>query len=195
MNKLFYRPVKSAIYSQGFGEKGTKPDMLNFYKSIGLKAHNGLDIPTWYKEPCYLNYIGKAKLVSITDDTKLGIGLTFLIDDHNGTFQIRFWHFADYVRTLKIGQEYDSGTLIGYCDSTGMSTGDHLHFDIKKAAIRGNDGYSILNKNNGYFGAISPDEYWEDQFILDFIKNLKGQIGIIRKITELWKIIIHGNLF
>lgn len=193
--KLFYRPVKSSIYSQGFGIEKTKPEMLAFYNSLGLKAHNGLDIPTWYKEPCYFNYIGKGKLISITDDPKLGIGLTFLINDHNGTFQIRFWHFQDYVRTLRVGQEIESGDLIGHCDSTGMSSGNHLHFDLKKAVIRGEDGYDILNRENGYLGAISPDEYWEDQFVIDFMNNLKGQISIWQKLIALWRIIFYGNIF
>lgn len=189
MTTLFYRPTKSGLYTQGFGVDKTKPNMLEFYKSIGLKAHNGLDIATWYKEPCYMNYIGKAKLVKITDDPKLGIGLTFLIDDHNGTFQIRFWHFASYPKTMRVGQYVDSGTLIGHCDSTGLSTGDHLHFDLKKVVVRGSDGYETLNKSNGYYGAISPDEHWKDVFIKDYVNQLKGQVNIIKKLLDLWKLV------
>lgn len=187
--KLFYRPTKSSLYTQGFGEAKTKPNMLEFYKSIGLKAHNGLDIATWYREPCYMNYIGRAKLVKITDDPKLGIGLTFLIDDHNGTFQIRFWHFASYPKTMRVGQYIDSGTLIGNCDSTGQSTGNHLHWDLKKAIVRGNDGYEVLDKQNGYFGACDPDPYWKDEYIVDVIKNLEGQLSIIKRLIDLWKLV------
>src|SRR3990167_764037 len=187
MQTLFYRPVKSSIYSQGFGIEKTKPEMLKLYNDLGLRSHNGLDIPTWFKEPCYFNYIGKGKLVSITDDPKLGIGLTFLINDQNYVFQIRYWHFQDYIRTLKVGQEVESGDLLGYCDSTGYSTGNHLHFDLKRAAIRGSDDYEILNKNNGWFGAIDPDPYWEDKFVLDYIESLKQKIGIIQKIMILIK--------
>jgi murein DD-endopeptidase MepM/ murein hydrolase activator NlpD len=39
-------------------------------------------------------------------------------------------HMTNYV--VSKGQQVSQGQLIGYCGSTGKSTGPHLHFGISK---------------------------------------------------------------
>ena len=70
----------------------------------------------------------------------------------------RYKHFMSFVLKLKVGQHIKTGQLIGWAGDTGRATGVHLHFDLKELDITGR----ILNYNNGYFGAVSPMQYFYD---------------------------------
>ena len=50
-------------------------------------------------------------------------------------------------------------------DNTGNSTGAHLHFTVKKGKLV-NGVFQNENQNNGYFGAVNPQEFFTelDQF-------------------------------
>ena len=80
------------------------------------------------------------------------------------------------------GQEVKCGDLLGLGDSTGLSTGDHLHFGLKPC---NKDGVSS-NEGNGYFGAIDPIPFYENIFVLDVL-NIKQQA---LSVIELAKVVI-----
>jgi murein DD-endopeptidase MepM/ murein hydrolase activator NlpD len=50
------------------------------------------------------------------------------------------------------------GQIIGYVDSTGFSTGNHLHLGMYEQLEDG----TRLNINNGYQGAINPEPFLKD---------------------------------
>lgn len=58
-----------------------------------------------------------------------GYGKTIVIN-HGGGFKSRYAHLNSY--NVKKGQKVTTGQLIGRVDSTGSSTGHHLHFEIIK---------------------------------------------------------------
>lgn len=62
------------------------------------------------------------------------------IQDDSGNYYVaHFYHFqAQKKIPVRVGDIISRGTIIGYCGSTGNSTGPHLHFAIYKATKKGN---------------------------------------------------------
>ena len=52
----------------------------------------------------------------------------------------------------KKGQKVKRGDVIGYLGSTGLSTGPHLHYEVRK-----ND--KAIDPINFYFNDLTPDEF------------------------------------
>ena len=49
--------------------------------------------------------------------------------DHGNGFITYYGHFNSYA--VALGQAVAQGQLLGYCGTTGNSTGPHLHFEIR----------------------------------------------------------------
>ncbi|MEQ8176289.1 MAG: peptidoglycan DD-metalloendopeptidase family protein [Syntrophomonadaceae bacterium] len=88
------------------------------------KLHTGVD----------LNAPGGAKIVAADSGTiicatwQTGYGKTIIIDHGNGTSTL-YGHLDDYA--VSDGETVKKGQTIGYADSTGWSTGNHLHFEVR----------------------------------------------------------------
>ena len=187
--KFLYQPVKPFIFTQKFGEN--KACVSNFdnkttiYKEteascpIGfrsvysmMKGHNGIDLVAKRWQPVYCAQKGRVVEVETEKERGLGVGI---LTEHEGKFyKHRYWHFI--ALNVHMGDELETGDLIGWADSTGFSTGDHLHFELKETDKFGNTLYN----DNGYFGAIDPVPYMENIFALD-IKGINSQIKRIRE--------------
>lgn len=53
------------------------------------------------------------------------------------------------------------GDLIALGGNTGASSGPHLHWSMKIVA----NNSSTLDSNNGYYGAVDFEKYYEDEFV------------------------------
>jgi murein DD-endopeptidase MepM/ murein hydrolase activator NlpD len=53
--------------------------------------------------------------------------------DHGNGFVTRYGHLSQLA--IGGGQGVNQGSIIGYCGSTGWSTGPHLHFEIRKNGV------------------------------------------------------------
>jgi len=175
------RPIKINFCNHKFGE-----NRISLYKDLGLKGHNGWDWVgregvdiRWDCTDC------EGIVQSTYIDKYGGLGVTVLSHDLDGDFKHVFWHLSEF--KCKAGDRLSSGDLIGLCDSTGLSTGNHLHRGLKKAInIKG--VWRTKNYNNGYWGAIDPTPYFKANiYIKDYMDNLYGQISVIKKIIELMK--------
>ncbi|MEM9492704.1 MAG: M23 family metallopeptidase, partial [Myxococcota bacterium] len=60
-----------------------------------------------------------------------GGGNTIIVKHDNG-LQTVYMHLSKFRKGQKVGRRVASKTVIGYVGSTGMSTGPHLHFGVKK---------------------------------------------------------------
>lgn len=212
-----FRPVKSNYKSQEFGQNeacaivhlngrpyfpyrivgkiagvcpiATKP----FYQLIGMKGHNGVDWPTWFKEPVYFDtdYEGWMKTEV---DFSGGVGVDVVSKDpilqctepgcdKKHYIKRRFWHLHSPVGYDK--KPVIRGQLIGYSDSTGASTGHHVHAGTKWCDKNGNG----LHKNNGYYGAFNDKRYRDDSvFVVDYVREkLQMQLDEQRR-TQVQKI-------
>jgi len=91
--------------------------------------------------------------------------------------KIRHWHLQDVNLAdkpmIEIGKhgngspqlapEIQTGDLIGWCNSTGASSANHLHWSIKFVT----QNALTLDSNNGYMGACDLRNFYQDEFILD----------------------------
>lgn len=85
--------------------------------------------------------------------------------------------------------EVKFGDLICLADSTGASSGDHLHFSMKFCAKNS----MTVGADNGYFGAIDTTKWFDNRFVLDVlspptidpeVKDITDTIAIVQKEAE-----------
>jgi len=181
MKLQLFCPVKPGINNQSFGA------INPMYKANGIDivGHNGMDLQADHGQKVYAAHDGVAYPEV---DAKGGNGVVIRTNqdfDYEGK-QVRFktiyWHLLKADAVVKSGQQVKAGDLIGYADSTGLSTGDHLHFGLKPQAWD-EENWTWYNpsQNNGYLGAIDPAPYLNGYYAEDAQKV----IGIWRKMVEL----------
>ena len=164
-----YRPIKENRISQGFGLENTASHMLEDYRKMGMRGHNGVDMVVDHK-PLYWNCNVRGLVYKISTDSKGGLGLDIISYSREGYYKHRYWHLE---RTfVKEGDVVESGQMIAITGNTGWSTGPHLHYGFKPQ-LKDNDGkYHNTLQNNGYYGAVSMKQFYTNIFILSFMKTL-----------------------
>ena len=163
---------------------------VKLYPLLGLRGHNGEDWAAWRGEPCYhcAEFDGWQKSEI---DINGGIGVDVISNEPiypcdkgclEGTLhyiKMRYWHFLS-VEGYD-GKQVKLGDLIGKCDSTGVSSGDHLHFAKKICDKSGKAAHS----DNGYTGAVDFEAEFDNVFVRDVL-TIKAQalsvIDLARKV-------------
>ena len=94
-------------------------------------AHNGVDIAGPYG-----TYIIAADSGVVTKAlyTNVGYGVYCIIE--HGGYQTLYGHCSRLL--VSVGQQVQKGQIIAYMGSTGNSTGNHLHFEVKRGNVRYN---------------------------------------------------------
>ena len=88
------------------------------------KLHTGLDIGASYGSPI----VAAADGVVIMAQYNGGYGNCIIVD-HGGGVATLYGHMSSFV--AKNGQTVKAGQTIGKVGSTGVSTGNHLHFEVR----------------------------------------------------------------
>lgn len=212
MSKLvLHYPLNPYRVNQPFGVNG------EYYRAnkINVDGHNGIDLGAYHGQPIYASHDG---IAYYEVDDKGGHGVVIVTDkayDYKGGlafFKTIDWHMCDPKKEpqyaspiyLAVGKKTNSnkgvpvkaGDLIGYADSTGLSSGDHCHWGLKpiksgKAPASGDapdigiGSWVNLEPNNGYLGAIDPTPYLSGTYAQD-VPNIQAQISIIQKLIALF---------
>lgn len=152
---LFPNPQTDIYISQGFGEH---PEI---YAQFNLQGHNGIDIAAPLDTPIKAVHDGKIEFY--TDPVGYGNDIRLYFDEDGFTWDCVFGHLHKYE-----GQPRDvkAGDIIGYVDSTGFSTGNHLHFGIRKQ-LNG----QVVDYANGFLGYIDPLPFFKLMSNAQFIKK------------------------
>lgn len=87
--------------------------------------HKGIDIAWGYGVPIVATANGKVQRV---DFESMGLGVNMVIR-HKYGFYTRYGHLDKSI--VEKGQEVRRGQIIGYMGSTGLSTGPHLHYEVR----------------------------------------------------------------
>lgn len=185
-------PIEPFVILQQFGVNG------DYYRAHGINiaGHSGIDLKASHGQPVYATHDGVA-LYQV--DSGGGHGVVVITNDQydymNGQayFKTIYWHFCDPLKEPKFkspladksGVPVKKGDLLGYADSTGFSTGDHLHFGLKPVG-KGENLYTWgnLEQDNGYMGAIDPLPYFENQTDIIFELEQK-KISLIKQALDL----------
>ena len=110
-------PIRYTRFSSPFGYR-THP------KTGKWTMHYGVDLAAPTNTPIYAT---RAGTVSVAAYQHNGAGHYVQIN-HGDGYRSIYMHMTRYV--VKPGQKVTQGQLIGYCGSTGLSSGPHLHFGI-----------------------------------------------------------------
>jgi hypothetical protein len=109
------------------------------------KMHYGIDFNT--PRGTKIQATGKGKVVYSGKHATYG---NCVVIDHGYGYRSRYAHMSKI--EVRVGQQVDRGQLLGLVGSTGLSTGDHLHYEIEK------DGVKVDPIQYCYDG-LSPEEY------------------------------------
>ncbi len=110
------RPVPGAV-SSGYGPR--------VHPILGTtRMHNGWDMNAAHGDPIRSAADGTVLLAGV----KGGFGNTVMID-HGGGMVTLYAHQSRL--GVAVGQKVKAGETIGYIGSTGLSTGPHLHFEVR----------------------------------------------------------------
>lgn len=96
-----------------------------------LHGWNGIDIGASRGTPVYAAAAGTVIIVRSNGAWNGGYGNYAVITHNNGT-QTLYSHMKNAI--VSSGQAVLSGQIIGYVGATGLSTGPHLHFEVRGAA-------------------------------------------------------------
>ena len=111
------KPLKSYTITSAFGMR--KHPVLGYER-----MHEGVDMAAPAGTPIYAAKSGKVTTASYQ---KGGAG-NYVSINHGDGFSSIYMHMTRYI--VSAGQYVEAGQVIGYVGSTGISTGNHLHFGI-----------------------------------------------------------------
>ena len=183
----------------------------DFYNAIGMEAHNGKDNATWYKEPAFFPVMAECEWIADTErDADDGIGLDVYsqtrikIDvlpeeagpqatqdwfDNDGFMYVKFrsWHAESNLVTD--GQLITFGQKTQLCDSTGASSGNHMHWSMKFV----NSQRNTLDRYNGYYGAVDFKHWYIDTFVLDLQMKDAPKLTTVEIIKSMARTILSSD--
>lgn len=149
------RPIEPFELTQGFGENPAS------YAKFGLKGHNGWDLRTKLPDTplghrdIFASWLMKMYRTGIDPQ---GYGNFFeTICQLKSTWKLTYGHCL----TIQSFDTRNEGETMAISDNTGNSTGSHLHFTAKRIKII-NGTHEVQDYNNGYFGAVNPQEYFDE---------------------------------
>jgi murein DD-endopeptidase MepM/ murein hydrolase activator NlpD len=145
------------------------------YKSIYKKGHGALDLHAKRGDVIYSSQDGWVEEYVAED--RRGLGLGIITDrkhycnetDSEEHFKIRYWH--QYVNLVKKGDKVKIGQPIALADTTGYSSGDHLHYEVKPVKVSKTGKITNILQDNGYYGAVNPESYLNGFKASDYTKH------------------------
>jgi murein DD-endopeptidase MepM/ murein hydrolase activator NlpD len=116
---LMRKPMSIGIIRSGFGWR--------VHPILGYRRlHTGVDYAAPHGTPIMAAGNGIVEKVGPTS----GYGNFTLIRHTNG-YETGYGHQSAFAKGIVPGAHVHQGEIIGYVGSTGLSTGDHLHFEIR----------------------------------------------------------------
>lgn len=151
-----------------------------YKKAFGMDGHNGIDIAAPRFTPIYAPCDGY--VVEANGGAGYGNRVLMLTEEGDKQYVQVFGHLDNWLPLPKIKYNLKNknnpvkrGDKIGEVDSTGFSTGDHLHWGLY---IYKN--YIKQDINNGYQGAIDPAPFTKGS-MNEFVQtiNKDGTVGVV----------------
>ncbi len=117
LNVLFRFPLPKAVVTSRFGMRiDPFTHQLAFHSGIDLAAPWGTDV-----------YAARGgEVAEVGRDFTYG---NYIILDHSGGYQTVYGHLSSIL--VRLHERVTSGMIIGKVGSSGLSTGPHLHFEIR----------------------------------------------------------------
>ena len=126
------RPVHGGRVTSGFGPR-TRP------RQGASRDHKGLDYGVPIGTSVHASRSGKVTFVG----EKSGFGNTVVVD-HGDGYTTLYAHLDSF--DVKVGQQVGQGQVIARSGNTGISTGPHLHVEVRKNGVQ-RDPSGYFNRN------------------------------------------------
>ncbi|MDR2430698.1 MAG: peptidoglycan DD-metalloendopeptidase family protein [Candidatus Margulisbacteria bacterium] len=110
-------PVHNSYVFSGFGWR--QHPILS-----AVRFHSGVDLPSWRGAPIYATASGTVKKTGWSNGYGWYVELA-----HQGGFSTLYGHNS--VNLVEAGQKIRKGQLIARVGSTGLSEGDHCHYEVR----------------------------------------------------------------
>ena len=98
--------------------------------------HQGVDLAAPLNTPIYASRSGTVTIATYSSSAGYYVQI-----DHGDGYKSIYMHMTYFV--VSAGQKVSQGQIIGYCGSTGVSTGSHLHFGISQNGVYQNPNQYI----------------------------------------------------
>ncbi|MBA3464427.1 MAG: M23 family metallopeptidase [Deltaproteobacteria bacterium] len=118
---LLKTPLKFSRVSSGFDRKRMHPVLHTTRAHLGVDYAAPTGTPVWAAAAGVITQRGDAG----------GAGNLVMIR-HDGGIETAYMHLSKFAEGQKVGQRVAAKTVIGYVGTTGLSTGPHLHFGVKR---------------------------------------------------------------
>lgn len=116
---LVRKPLVAGIMRSGFGIR--RHPILGY-----TKMHTGVDWAAPTGTPIYAAGNGVVE----REGWESGYG-KFILVKHNNGYETAYGHMSAYARGMEVGKRVRQGQVIGFVGSTGLSTGSHVHYEIR----------------------------------------------------------------
>ncbi|MBD8868628.1 M23 family metallopeptidase [Nocardioides donggukensis] len=124
---LWQLPLESYRLSATFGQSS----------GLWANTHTGLDFAADYGSP--VASVTNGTVTSVGYEGSYGNKVTVTTDDGE---ELWYAHLSGFA--VSVGEEVRSGEVLGYVGSTGNSTGNHLHLEVRPGAGDPVDPFSAL---------------------------------------------------
>ena len=118
------RPVEGGWVSSGFGQREEHPVLGH----VEGRNHDGYDFAVAEGSPIKATMAGEVVFAGV----KGGYGKTVVIE-HAGGLTTLYGHARELHASP--GDHVDAGDVIAFVGSTGISTGPHLHYELRKYGV------------------------------------------------------------
>lgn len=138
---------------------GNRTITVNGKTSSGF--HGGIDIISAKYGTDYLIAF-EAGTIADTRNTITGYSETYasgnyVYIDHGNGFQTRYCHMKKDTLCVKKGDKVSKGQVIGFMNSSGFSSGNHVHFEVRKnGATENPKDYLLGTKTMSQAAAPTP---------------------------------------
>jgi len=149
---LTHWPTQYKIINQHFGANP------GYYTQFGLPGHEGIDIRAYDSTKVFAAAPGKVYVVE-TNPSAGNYGIHVRIE-HVGGYKTVYAHLKS--ASVTVGQVVAGGQLIGLADSTGNSSGSHLHLTMKHPAGQAGWPYEIVDPTP-WLRPLAPELFPEAQ--------------------------------
>lgn len=116
-------PLKFTRISSKFDRRRMHPVLHTVRAHLGIDYAAPTGTPVWAAASGVVTFRGWGG----------GAGNLVMIR-HAGGIETAYMHLSKF-GNIKVGQRIEAKTIIGYVGTTGMSTGPHLHFGVKKNGV------------------------------------------------------------
>jgi murein DD-endopeptidase MepM/ murein hydrolase activator NlpD len=144
---LLKTPLKYARISSKFNPKRMHPVLHVRRGHFGVDYAAPTGTPVWAAASGKIAFRGR----------RGGAGNCVIVKHDNGLETI-YMHLSKFRKGQKVGQRVKGKTVIGYVGTTGLSTGPHLHFSVKKGGryvdplkLKPSRGRSVPKKHRSAF--------------------------------------------